>query len=56
MRRIIAGLALIAGITSFISGTPFTPTFSTVDGQDITGSSEGARITADKRIGHAVYV
>src|SRR4029453_7959926 len=34
-----------SGITSFISGTPFTPTFSTVDGQDITGSSEGARIT-----------
>jgi hypothetical protein len=34
----------IAGITSFISGTPFTPTFSTADGADITGSSEGARI------------
>jgi hypothetical protein len=35
----------IAGITSFISGAPFTPGFSTVDGQDITGSSEGPRIT-----------
>jgi hypothetical protein len=35
----------IAGITSFISGSPFTPGFSTVDGQDITGSSEGPRIT-----------
>jgi hypothetical protein len=35
----------ISGITSFISGSPFTPGFSTVDGEDITGSSEGARIT-----------
>lgn len=34
----------ISGITSFISGSPFTPGFSTTDGQDITGSSEGARI------------
>jgi hypothetical protein len=34
----------IAGITSFLSGTPFLPGFSTVDGQDITGSTEGARI------------
>jgi hypothetical protein len=34
----------ISGITSFITGSPFTPGFSTVDGQDITGSSEGARI------------
>ena len=34
-----------SGITSFISGAPFTPGFSTVDGQDITGSAEGARIT-----------
>lgn len=37
----------IAGITSFISGTPFTPTFTTADGADITGSSEGARITVN---------
>lgn len=34
----------ISGITSFISGAPFTPGFSTVDGQDMTGSAEGARI------------
>ncbi len=34
----------ISGITSFISGSPFTPGYSLVDGQDITGSSEGARI------------
>jgi hypothetical protein len=34
----------VSGITSFISGAPFTPGFSTVDGADITGSSEGARI------------
>ncbi len=34
----------ISGITSFISGGPFTPGFSTTDGQDITGSSEGARV------------
>jgi hypothetical protein len=35
---------MISGITSFMSGTPFTPGFSTSDGQDITGSQEGARI------------
>jgi hypothetical protein len=35
----------ISGITSFISGSPYTPGFNTVDGADITGSSEGARIT-----------
>lgn len=35
----------ISGITSFITGAPFTPGFSTTDGADITGSSEGARIT-----------
>lgn len=34
----------ISGITSFITGSPFTPGFSTTDGQDITGSSEGARV------------
>jgi len=34
----------ISGITSFVSGAPFTPGFSTVDGQDITGSAEGPRI------------
>jgi hypothetical protein len=35
---------MISGITNFMSGTPFTPGFSTSDGQDITGSQEGARI------------
>jgi hypothetical protein len=34
----------LSGITSFITGAPFTPGFSTTDGQDITGSSEGPRI------------
>jgi len=35
----------IAGISRFTSGAPFAPGFSTVDGQDITGTpSEGARI------------
>jgi hypothetical protein len=36
---------VVSGITSFISGAPFTPGFSTVDAADLTGSSEGARIT-----------
>jgi hypothetical protein len=35
----------ISGITSFVSGSPFTPGLSTVDGADLTGSTEGARIT-----------
>ncbi|MBO0722672.1 MAG: Plug domain-containing protein, partial [Blastocatellia bacterium] len=35
----------ISGITTFASGFPFTPSFSTTDGVDITGSQEGARIT-----------
>ncbi|MBE0658217.1 MAG: TonB-dependent receptor [Bryobacteraceae bacterium] len=34
----------ISGITHFMSGIPFTPGYSTSDGQDITGSQEGARI------------
>jgi hypothetical protein len=34
----------VSGITSFLSGTPITPGFSTTDGVDITGSNEGARI------------
>jgi hypothetical protein len=34
----------LSGITAFMSGTPFTPGFSTSDGQDITGSQESARI------------
>jgi len=35
----------VSGITAFMSGQPFTPGFTTVDGQDITGSTDGARIT-----------
>jgi hypothetical protein len=35
----------VSGISSFMSGNPFTPGFTTVDGQDITGSTDGARIT-----------
>lgn len=34
----------VSGITSFVTGAPFTPGYSTTDGQDITGSSESARI------------
>jgi len=34
----------ISGITTFVTGAPFTPGFSTVDGADLTGSYEGARI------------
>jgi hypothetical protein len=34
----------LSGITRMMSGAPFSPTFDTVDGQDITGTpSEGAR-------------
>jgi len=36
---------LLSGITTFQSGSPFTPTFTTTDGQDITGSAVGPRIT-----------
>ncbi|MCL4401052.1 MAG: hypothetical protein M1436_00070, partial [Acidobacteria bacterium] len=35
----------LSGITTAMTGTPFTPGFSTTDGQNITGSQEGARIT-----------
>ncbi|MCX6635067.1 MAG: hypothetical protein NT090_08300, partial [Acidobacteria bacterium] len=37
----------------FGSGTPFTPGFSTSDGAEITGSTEGARVTVtgDPRLG-----
>ncbi len=35
---------LLSGITSFSTGAPFTPTFTTTDGADISGSTEGARI------------
>jgi hypothetical protein len=43
-----AGLVLsnwqLSGITGAMSGTPFTPGFSTSDGADISGSTESARI------------
>ncbi|HUS08524.1 MAG TPA: carboxypeptidase regulatory-like domain-containing protein [Bryobacteraceae bacterium] len=35
----------ISGITSMITGAPFTPGFTTTDAAEITGSSEAARIT-----------
>jgi hypothetical protein len=34
----------LSGITTFQTGAPFTPGFSTTDGQDITGSTDSARI------------
>ncbi len=37
----------LSGITTFMTGTPFTPGFSTSDGQNITGSQEGARINVN---------
>ena len=42
----------LSGITSMISGSPFTPSFSTTDGADITGSAIGARIvvTGDPKL------
>jgi len=42
----------VSGVTSFVSGAPFTPGFSTTYTTDITGSGEGARITvlADPRL------
>ncbi len=43
--NMICGHWQLSGITTFLSGTPFTPGISTSDNQDITGSSEGARIT-----------
>jgi hypothetical protein len=35
---------VLSGITTFTTGSPFTPTYATVDGLDETGSSEAARI------------
>lgn len=34
----------VSGISTFSTGAPITPSFSTVDGADLTGSSEGSRI------------
>jgi hypothetical protein len=41
----IAGNWQVSGINSFQAGTPVTPGFSTADAVDITGSTEGARIS-----------
>lgn len=41
----VFGYWQLSGITTFQSGFPFTPGFSTSDTVDLTGSSEGARIT-----------
>jgi hypothetical protein len=35
----------VSGITSFLTGSAFTPGMSLVDGADLTGSTEGARVT-----------
>jgi hypothetical protein len=35
----------ISGITMFVSGSPFTPAFTTAANSDVTGSTESARIT-----------
>jgi len=35
----------VSGITSFTSGQPVTPSMELADGADLTGSTEGARIT-----------
>ncbi len=42
----------VSGITAFLSGTPFTPGFSTTDSVDLIGSTESQRITvlADPRL------
>jgi hypothetical protein len=42
---LVLGNWQVSGVTSFLSGTPFTPGFSTSDSIDLTGSAEGARIT-----------
>jgi hypothetical protein len=40
----VLGSWKLSGVTSAMSGTPFTPGFSTSDGADISGSTESARI------------
>lgn len=42
---IVFGDWQLSGITTFQSGFPFMPSFSTSDTVDLTGSSEGSRIT-----------
>jgi hypothetical protein len=34
----------LSGITTFQTGAPFTPGFTTTNGADLTGSTDGARI------------
>jgi hypothetical protein len=41
----VTGGWTISGVTSFVTGAPFTPTFTTSNSEDITGSSDGPRIT-----------
>jgi hypothetical protein len=36
----------LSGLVTFATGAPFTPTFTTTNGEDITGSSDGPRIVA----------
>jgi hypothetical protein len=49
----ILGNWQLSGVTSAMSGAPFTPGFSTSDGADISGSTESARIdvVGDPHIG-----
>ena len=35
----------VSGIASFVSGSPFTPTFTTTANTEISGSTDAARIT-----------
>jgi hypothetical protein len=47
-RKVTSGVLggwTLSGVTSFSSGAPFTPTFTTTNGQNITGSTDSARIT-----------
>jgi len=43
--HLVLGNWQVSGITSFLSGTPFTPGHATQDTVDLTGSSEGVRVT-----------
>ena len=42
---LVCGHWQISGITTFLSGTPFTPGITTSDGADLSGSTETSRIT-----------
>ena len=46
--RVLAAITdswTVSGVTVFVSGAPFTPGFTTAAVTDVTGSTEGARIT-----------